>query len=345
MTSAPTLAVNIDRGAQQAAFRIAFGVTACFTIVEALDWDFTFIAPMLAAQMLVNQRQPPKIAQGLALLLVIGLASGTLLLISTAFVDRPPVLILALALVLYLSFYAHLRGKPPIVTLMFQISAVTLPVFAVISPELSATLAATLVGSGLVALLTVWAAHAAFPTPDDGSAPDGNREGPPSLPARVAARYALHNMLILMPVLIWYLVDEEQVAIVLLIVIVNVIRLHDPGQGQRAAIGLIVGNLIGGFAAALAYALIQAHDTLPFFVIVCLAASLLFAGRIVTAGPHAPLYTIAFTAFLILLATGITPLPGGSGEAFVSRIFNVLLAAAYAIGALSLFRNSQDRPA
>lgn len=334
----------MDRGAQQGALRIAFGVTASFTIGEALDWDFTFIAPMLAAQMLV-QRQPPKIAQCLALLLVIGLATGTVLLISAAFVETPPILILGLALVLYLSFYGHLRGSPQIVTLMFQISAVTIPVFAVISPALSATLAATLFGSGFVALLTVGAAHAVFPAFDDSFAPEETRGGPPSQPARVAARDALHNTLILMPVLIWYLVDEEQMATVLLIVIVNVIRLHDPGQGQRAAIGLIIGNLIGGFAAALAYTLVQVNDTMLFFAIVCLAASLLFAGRIVTAGPRAPLYTIAFTTFLILLGIGITPLPGGSGGAFESRLFNVLLAAAYAIGALSLFRNPRDRVA
>ena len=73
-----------------------------------------------------------------------------------------------------------------------------------------------------------------------------------------------------------------------------------------------------------------------FFVAVCLAASLIFAGRIVTAGDRAPLYAVAFATFILLLGLGMTPLPGGSGEAFVSRLINVLLASAYAIGALSL---------
>jgi hypothetical protein len=46
---------------------------------------------------------------------------------------------------------------------------------------------------------------------------------------------------------------------------------------------------------------------------------LLFAGRIATAGDRAPIYIIAFATFILLLGLGMTPLPGGSGEAFVSR--------------------------
>ena len=64
---APAAAVEDARGTvalRRAAFRIAFGVTGAFAIAEALDWDFTFVGPMLAAQMLVKLPRPPTIAQG-----------------------------------------------------------------------------------------------------------------------------------------------------------------------------------------------------------------------------------------------------------------------------------------
>ena len=77
-------------------------------------------------------------------------------------------LILALALLLYLSFYAHRRGAPELATLLLQISAVSLPVIAVLSPDGAGGFAATLLSAGVVALLTVWAAHAAFPAPRRG---------------------------------------------------------------------------------------------------------------------------------------------------------------------------------
>ena len=343
IVAAPRVRADIDIGARRTALRIAVGVTAGFVIAEAMDWDFTFIGPMLAAQLLVSSRQPPTIAQGLAFAVVIGVANGAVLLLSTALVSTPPVLILALACILLASFYAQLRGAPDLVTTMFQISAVSIPVFAVITPALAATLAGALFTGSLIALLTVWAAHAALPNPIDDRMLGGKGGGAPTVPSTMAARMALRNTLIVMPVLICYLFDDTQVAVVMLIVIVTVIRQAAASQGQQAAVGLIIGNLIGGLAAAFAFTLIKINDTLIFFTIVCLAASLLFAGRIVTAGPRAPLYGIAFSTFIILLGIGISPLPGGSGEAFLSRLSYVLLATAYAIGALSLFRNSQDR--
>jgi hypothetical protein len=105
-------------------------------------------------------------------------------------------------------------------------------------------------------------------------------------------------------------------------------RQHNPQQGQRAALGLILGNLIGGIAAAIVYNLVLLSNTLVFFIAACLAASLVFTGRIVTAGDCAPIYAIAFATFILLLGLGMSPLPGGSGEAFVSRLFNALLASA-----------------
>lgn len=267
--------------------------------------------------------------------MLIALSTGIVLSVVTAFIGRPSVLIIALALLLYLSFYAHRRGAPELATLLLQISAVSLPVIAVLSPDGAGTFAATLAAAAAIALISVWAAFAAFPVPADaGAAPSAvaTRRVEPAM----AARHAFLDTLVLIPVLAWFILDASEVAVVVLIVIVTLLRQHDPEQGQRAALGLILGNLIGGLAAAAVYNLLILNNTLLFFIAVCLAASLMFAGRIVTAGARAPIYSIAFATFILLLGLGLTPLPGGSGEAFVSRLLNVLLASAYAIGGLSL---------
>ena len=331
--------------ARRAALRLAFGVTACFALVEALEWDATFLAPLLAAQMLVKLKQPPSIAQGLAVVLLIGLSTGTVLLITTAFISHPAVLILALALLIYLSFYAHLRGAPELATLLVQISAVSLPVIAVLSPDGAVGFAATLLSAGVVALLTVWTAFAAFPDHATGDAAADRPTGAsgPAAPL-TAARDALLNTLVLLPVLIWFILDATEVAVVVLIVIVTLLRQLDPQRGQRAALGLILGNLIGGIAAAIVYNLVLLSNTLLFFVTVCLAASLIFAGRLATGGDRAPIYAIAFATFILLLGLGLTPLPGGSGEAFATRLLNVLLASAYAVGAVSVMERWRIGP-
>ena len=149
-----------------------------------------------------------------------------------------------------------------------------------------------------------------------------------------AARYALLDTLVLIPLLTWFILNATEAAIVVLIVVVTLLRQTDRQQGKSAALGLILGNLIAGVAAGIAYNLILLGNTLPFFVTVCLAATLMFAGRIATAGKRAPVYVVALGTFVLLLGLSLSPLPGSTGEAFVSRILNVILASAYATGAL-----------
>lgn len=329
-------------GTRSSALRLACGVTGCFALVEALGWDATFLAPLLAAQMLTKLNGPPSLSQGLALLVLIGLSTGAVLVITGSLLGHPVVLILALALLLYLSFYAHLRGAPEPATLLVQISAVSLPVLAVASPAAAAGFAATLISAGAVALLTVWVAFAAFPeTGTDTSAQASGKPGRTDQPA--AARAALLNTLVLLPVLAGFVLVATELAVVVLIVIVTLLRQHDAVQGQRAALGLILGNLIGGLAAALVYDLVLLNETFPFFVTVLLASTLAFAGRIAVAGQRAPIYVIALATFILLLGLGMSPLPGGSGEAFAARLANVLMASAYAIGVLAIMERWQIR--
>lgn len=334
--AAPRRLDPADAGTRRAALRLAFGVTACFAIVEALDWDATFLAPMLAANMLVQSPRPPRLAQGLVFVVLLAVTSGAVVALTTAVITNPGVLILALSLVLHLSFYAHRRGAPALATLLLQVSAVSLPVVAVVSPEGAAGFAATLVSAGAVALLTVWLAHVAFPGSASAAAPA--TQAVATVPPRpeVAARHALLDTLVLVPMMIWFILDASQVAVVMLITMVTVLRQTDRERGHGAALGLVLGNLIGGVAATIAYNLVLLGPTLAFFIAVCLAASLMFAGRIATAGARAPIYVIAFGTFILLLGLGLSPLPGSSGEAFVARLLNVMGASAYAIGALSL---------
>lgn len=319
---------------KRAALRLAFGVTVCFALVEAFDWDATFLAPILAANMLVKLERYPSLAQGVLFVVLIALSSGAVLLLTNALSSSPAVLILALALLMYLTFYAHWRGAPDLATLLPQLSVVTIPVIAVLSPQLSGQFASTLVSAGIAALLVVWLAYAAFPPLSDG--PASASAARPAQPPGTASLNALLDTLVLAPALAWFILDATEIAVVALIIIVTLLRMRDAEQSLRAAFGLILANLIGGVAAAIVYSLVILANTFLFFVTACLAASLIFAGRIATAGDRAPVYAIALATFILLLGLGMTPLPGGSSEFFVARLQNVLLASAYTIGGISL---------
>src|SRR3546814_5345969 len=204
---------------------------------------------------------------------------------------RPAVLLLVITLLLYLSFYAHRRGAPDLVTLLFQISAVSIPVVAVLSPTGAGAFTATLAMAGVVALITVWAAFAAFPAPAAAAADASSAAGvrPPVTP-EMAARQAAIEPLVLLPVVSWFILDATQIAVVVLIIVVTVLRQHDREQGQRAALGLLFGNLIGRVAAAVASNLALAGPSFLLFVAVLLAARLTFSGRYLTAGPRTALH-------------------------------------------------------
>ena len=185
MTTAPDQTLE-HVGARRMALRIALAATASFVVAEALDWDFTFFGPMLAAQLLASSRQCPTLRQGMGFVAVIGAANLFILLLSAALVGTPPILVLALALVLFLSFYGQYRGVPDFVTMMVQVSTVAIPVFAVITPDLAATMAEALTTGGLIAALTVWAAHAAFPDPEDAQRPAADQGPRAILPTSTA---------------------------------------------------------------------------------------------------------------------------------------------------------------
>jgi hypothetical protein len=332
-------------GRRHAALRLAVGVTCCFVLAEALNWDATFLAPMLAAQFLVKLPRSPTLKQAVGIVVLIAAAMFGVLFASVILVSNPLSFILCLGLLHYLAFYAQLRGAAEFPTLMIQIAGVAMPVFVVVSPALASGLAATLVSAGVVAILTIWAAYAAFP------ATVGAQETPIASAQELdspsaAATLALLKTLILMPVLAWFVLDASQTAIVVLIMIVTLLRLVDSHLGWRTAFGLTVANLLGGLVATVAYNVVKAGDSIVTLAVVILCISMVFAGRIVTARDNAPIFVVAFATFILLLGSGLSPLPGGSEEAAITRVMNVVMATAYAAGALSLFqtiRSSRGR--
>ena len=72
---------------------------------------------------------------------------------------------------------------------------------------------------------------------------------------------------------------------------------------------------------------------------------LTLAGRGVVAGPKAPIYGVAFVSFIILLGLGVSPVPSESAELFADRLMSVLVAGAYAVGAISLVSRRASLPA
>jgi hypothetical protein len=325
MSSEVVLAAQESSG-RLPALRTAFGMALGFLLAALFHLDLFFLPPLLAVQMLALMRRPPSLAQGAGVLFLMALLSVMTLVVSSAFVQQPLICVALIGLILFFGFLLDSAGKAMPATFILMLGA-TIPLVVVQSTQAANTLTTELIGSTAVALLTVWAVFAAFPSDAAAAPAAGSRAGSP--------RAALTNLLLLSPVLLLFLFDAR-LSFVVLVVIVSIIRQRERGMTTQAAFGLLFGNVMGGILATIAFFFVNIQPWPVFFLLVVLLVGLVLAGRGAVAGAKAPVYTVGLASFIILLGLGVSPLPWNASSLFVDRLINVLLAGAYAVGAVAL---------
>jgi hypothetical protein len=313
--------------ANRKALRIGFGVALGFALGEWSGTTFFFFPPLMAAQFLATMHQPPSLRQGLGIVVLTVLSAGLTLIVVSTFAGQPLAYLLLVSLLLFYGFLLDTAGKALPATLLLTLAA-TVPLIAPQSLESARMLAWAVIEAHALGIVAAWIMFAVFPAP--ATVAD---LAPPTRPA--SPRTALTNLLILLPVLSLFLVTSRMTFVVLM-VIVGIIRLRDRSGAPRAALGLLLGNILGGVVATIVYAFLSVQTGMIFFLLVVLLVGLIFGGQIAKNTTRAPIYIVALATFVILLGLGVSPLPMDSGEAFTSRLWNVLLAGAYAVGAISL---------
>jgi hypothetical protein len=315
--------------------RLGFAAMAGFAIALAMGWELSFLAPMLAVQMTAAMPKPPGLREGLIVPLVIYVGTMAALVISTLFVHSPPVLMVLVAAVIWLTFYAQRLGAPAIVMLLTQIAFCGVPLISTVSLDLAHLFAEFLQKGSIAAVITVWLAHAVFPAPPT-PGPTGPPPKPPALSPGFAARVALSDSLVLLPLLFAFMMTGGVNNFIFLMMTINVLREVEFQRSSVVAVALISGNVLGGLLALFAQQFTLLADNPIVFALTVFVAGLWFASRMVKGGPMAPIYSLAFATFILLLGLAITPIPGGSEEMYVVRITKVALASLYALAALSL---------
>ena len=314
------------------AFRIAFAAAVGLTLGELLGWDFPFLPAMLAVQLL-SGRGPISVKQGVGFVAVMVVACAFATLLAQILVDSPLVLLLAVSLLIFLEFLLLARGKAVGVAAIFLITTAIVPLLAIESMSVAYGLIHSLIAGSALAVLLAFAAHALFPT--------RARAEPVSAPAQKSApvAVALANSAVLMSLVIYFMLTASPVSMVAVLTVINILRQPADLSGGTAS-GLILGNLVGGLAATAAYIVVTLLPSPGFLLLVVLLVGLLFGDRIARGGASAPIYTVSLMTFLIVLGLGLSPLPQDSGTFFIARVFDVMVAAIYAIGMASLLRSA-----
>ena len=122
-------AADDARESDALAFSIAFAAAVGLTLGELLGWDFPFLPAMLAVQLL-SGRGPMSVKQGVAFVVLMAAACVFAMLLAQIFVDHPLVLLLAISLVSFLSFWSLARSQAAGVAAAFLITTAVIPLLA-----------------------------------------------------------------------------------------------------------------------------------------------------------------------------------------------------------------------
>ncbi len=316
--------------------RIGFAAAAGFAIAALLDWEFSFMTPLLAVQILAAMPRRPTLVQGLAIPLAILLATQAAMFASALLAGLPHVLLAVVGLAVFWSFYGQRLGAPGIIMLMVQIAFCCVPLMSTVSIDLARQFSEFLLKSSLAAMAIVWVAHGLLPGP-----PPQTPATPPPPPAPGMSRgraswVALSDTLVLLPLLALFLSGGDVNNVVIMMITINLLGEIEIPRSAKVAVVLLLANLIGGVAAVLTHQFVLLSDSLLLFLMSVLFVALFLGARLAKGGPTAPIYALALATFFLVLGLAITPIPTAAAELFTIRLLKVALACGYALGALSL---------
>jgi hypothetical protein len=311
------------------AFRISLAASIGFTLGYLLGWEFPFLPSLLAVQLLSGHRSlDVKYAVGFVALMAAGCIFS--LLIARIFIDKPADLALVIGLLIFLEFLALARGKAAAGVLLITTSFV--PLMALSSLELAHALVHDLIVGSILAVLLTFLSHAMFPARLPEQALTKTVEE--SIPVRAA----LANTAVLMSLFVYFMGSGTPTSIIVIMTTAITILQQSAIAGKGAALGLFMGNVVGGFAASVAYLLISLLPSPAFLFLVVFLFGLLFGAKIAEGADMAPIYTVATATFLVVLGLGLSPLPQDSGTVFLSRVWTVAVASLYTVGVASVLR-------
>ena len=312
-----------------ATLRFAVGVTAAFVLCEFMQWWPSFLAPVLAAVLLANLPVRPPMKMALALIATMSMAALFAFVLASLLRGTPMVLFGTIALCMLLCFHALLGGKARLPLLLLLICLATIPVVAMIAPAQAGLLPIALIRSIVIALLAIQLVHLPWPAM---AAP------PPAGPAASVVDplpMALVSTAVVVPLMLVYLLFGLADALPVIVATVMLVINFDLQRSRMHASAMVLGNLLGGLLGLLMHAALLTTPSLPFLAVMLFLVLLGFGRRIAAGGPVAAVALLACNAMLIIFSLSIASGPG-SIAVWITRLFQFVLAGAFAIGMMNL---------
>ena len=313
-----------------ATLRFATAVTAAFVACEFLQWTPTFLAPVFTAALLANLPARPPMKVVLVLVTAMTLAALFSFALASLLRGTPALLLGAIALCMFLAFFAMLSGRPSLPFMLLLICLATIPVVVMVAPAQAGMLPTALIRGIALAVLVILVVHMPWPHV---TAP---RPPPAAAPGAASPLgLALLSTAVVVPLMLVYLLfglaDVLPVMVATVMMVVN----FDLQRGRQQAAAMIIGNFAGGLLGLLVHSVLLTTPSLGVLALLLFPVLLWFGPRIAAGGPSAGVALIACNGMLIILSLAIASGPG-SISLWLVRLFQFALAGAFAVGMMNV---------
>ena len=280
------------------ALRLATGTALSLAISFALDLPIPVVAPVFAVFLLATVNRPLAWQDGLRLVLVLALTTGSGLLLVPLLRDYSLAGVLLIGLCLLLAFRYGLSGGNNLVATFLVVGLTMISAAGVANVDLAMTVVGALVKGLLLAVLVLALCHGLFPEP--ASAPGAAADR--TMRKDEAVRLALRATLVVLPAFLLALTDPAGYMPIIM-KSVSLGRQSCTTSTRGAARELLGSTLLGGLLAILFWFALKWFVHLWMFFLWMLLFALLVARKLyaISATRYTPGFWLNTLVTLIIL--------------------------------------------
>ena len=326
--------------------RMALATALSMWFSQVINWPLSFIAPVFTMFILALPLPALSFKNGIKFVLVLVACAYAGLALLPFLLNQRMVGIGLLTLALFHSFYFTARGGSPILGAFATVGLAITTSVGTVSIDAVLLVINGLSMGAIFGVLFVWVGHAILP---DSSARMEIAQAPavkpePQEPDLAAARRsAWRSLMIVMPVIMWFLLSSASASYAAVLIKVSSMgQQAGLDQTRQAGKSLLFSTIIGGVGAIIGWQVLSIWPSLFMYVLLIGSAGLIMGPKIFKGPgmhPDGATWSYGFLTMIVILAPAVLDGQVGASAdaAFWSRLNMFVLATLYAIGAVFVF--------
>jgi len=326
--------------------RMALGTALSMLFSQIVNWPMSFIAPVLTMFILSLPLPALKLDAGIKFILVFVVAMYAGLVFLPFMLNQRIVGILLLGLALYHSFYFTASGGSPVIGAFTTVGLALVTSIGTVSTDAVLAVSGGLSTCAVFGVLFVWVAHAILPDslarPEPAPA-QGAKLQPEKPDLEDARRSAFRSLVIVMPVILWFLLSSASGSYAAFTIkVASMGQQAGIDQSRQVAKSLLISTAVGGVAAIIVWQVLSIWPSLIMYILLIGLGGLVMGPRIFAGPgmqPAGATWSYGYLTMIVVLAPAVLDSQTGAaaGDAFWSRLAMFIWATIYGTGAVFVF--------